>query len=76
MHAQITYLGGKSYWFGKHRFKLNKPVPVSDPAVIEHCENTAGFSVNKERPAVSSKKIRKVIATTASHDGKKRRRTI
>ena len=45
MQANIVYMRGKSCWVGKQRFKLNKNESITNPALIEHCQNTAGFSV-------------------------------
>lgn len=62
MRAVITYHGGKSYWIGKHRFKLDVPLNVSDPNVIAHCQVTAGFSVDVTEAPAPVKKVREVVA--------------
>lgn len=66
MRATITYTGGKSYWIGHTRFKLNIPKPVTDPGVIAHCQRTSGFSVSVEAEKEPPKKIREVVKTRAA----------
>lgn len=62
MRATITYTAGKSCWIGKHRFKLNVPVLVTDRRVIQRCKDTSGFSV--EISSAPKKVVREVVKKT------------
>ncbi len=45
MKAEIIYQAGKSYWFGRTRFKQGVRKVVTDQETIDHCQSTTGFSV-------------------------------
>lgn len=75
MQATITYLAGKSCWIGKSKFKLNAPVIITDPTVIQRCKDTAGFSVTMTKPAKPEKVVRKVVQAAGERSSKKRPHT-
>lgn len=73
MKAEITYNGARSYLVMGVKFIEGQTKTVSDPRVIEHCRNTAGFAVQ----VVKEKVVREVVpvAHPASEESEPRRRT-
>lgn len=57
MRAEITYNGGRSYLVMGVKFYEGQTKVVSDPKLIEHCQNTAGFAVQ----VVKEKVVREVV---------------
>lgn len=60
MQAIVTYHGGKSYWYGKTRFKLDIAQTISDPGIISHCQQTSGFTVALVEQPKQPKQVREV----------------
>lgn len=70
MTAEITYNAGLSYRLKNYRFRQGIMLVVTDPAVIQRCQETAGFSVRLIKTVVKPKV--KVAAPVASTSGKKK----
>ena len=57
MRAEITYNGGKSYLLMGVKFVEGQTRVVTNPAVIERCQHTAGFAVQ----VLKDKVVREVV---------------